>query len=499
MKLATKFALAFVASGLLSVVVYSSVAASREIDEVEATAAEDLASLGRTLRVSVQAVWERDGEARAQEIVTIHDRDEAIDVHWTWLDAAGTNTPNAMAPHGGDAIVPGLLRGEQQKWVGTGPDGRRRVYAYVPLIRPNTRPAALELSRPLLKASHVFYTEIREQLLTSTIVVAFATTLALVLTSWIISRPLARVEEQARRIGRGDLSQRLPVRGSDEVSSLVEELNAMCEALTEARTRASQETDKRLAALEQLRHADRLRTVGTLASGIAHELGTPLNVISMRAKMIATGEVPSAEAPESAKIIVSQTDRVTQIVRQLLDFARRRSPRRAETDLADLASHTTQLLAALAKKAQVEMKVEPTPPKKVRLKIDAAQIEQALTNLVINGIHAMPEGGDLTIRVREETEARRKHGADRAEHCAVVEVRDTGIGISAENLGRIFEPFFTTKAVGEGTGLGLSVAHGIVEDHGGWMEASSELGKGTCFTVYLPVEPPQSGVVAPQT
>jgi signal transduction histidine kinase len=261
----------------------------------------------------------------------------------------------------------------------------------------------------------------------------------------------------------------------------------MCEALKEARTRAEAEAEKRLAALEQLRHADRLRTVGTLASGIAHELGTPLNVIAMRAKMIATGEVPAAEAPESARIIMSQTDRVTKIVRQLLDFARRRVPKRTRTDLSELAERTKLLLAPLAKKAQVEIGV--TAATTVALELDGAQVEQALTNLVINGIHAMPKGGTLSIDVRQETASSPAPDAP-AERCAVIEVRDTGVGISEENLDRIFEPFFTTKAVGEGTGLGLSVTHGIVEDHGGWMRAESTVGKGTRFTVYLPAHAP---------
>jgi signal transduction histidine kinase len=491
MKVATKFALAFVASGLLSVVVYSSVAASREVDHIEETVAEDLASLGRTLSASVMTVWERDGEARALELVAVHDSDEAIDVRWTWLDVDGAH---AFSPRGGVSVVPSLLRGEQRTWVGVTAAGKRRVYAYVPLLRPGMRPAALEFSRPLVKESQVFWAEIREQLLLSTIVAAFAASVALLLTTMIVSRPLARVAEQARRIGRGDLSHKLPERGSDEVSELVQELNAMCDALKEARTRASDETEKRLAALEQLRHADRLRTVGTLASGIAHELGTPLNVISMRAKMIVTGEVPAASAPESAKIIASQTERVTKIVRQLLDFARRRTPKRTDTDLADLADRTKLLLAALAKKSGVDVQVEPGP--KVRLNVDAAQIEQALTNLVINGIHAMPRGGPLTIAVRED-EVAAATSPERPQRCAVVEVIDTGIGIAPEYLDRIFEPFFTTKGVGEGTGLGLSVTHGIVEDHGGWMTAKSSPGKGTRFTVYLPVEP--DGATTPTT
>jgi signal transduction histidine kinase len=482
MKVATKFALAFVASGLLSVAVYSSVAASLEVDHIETTVAEDLASLGRTLSASVLAVWERDGEARALDLVAVHDRDEAIDVRWTWLDVDGNHS---FAPKGGIAVVPSLLRGEQRTWVGVTHDGKRHVYAYVPLLREGMRPAALEFSRPLVKESEVFWSEIGEQLLMSTVVMAFAAAVAFLLSTMIISRPLARVTEQARRIGKGDLSNKLAVSGSDEVSALIEELNSMCDSLKEARTRAADEAEKRVQALEQLRHADRLRTVGTLASGIAHELGTPLNVIAMRAKMVVTGEVPPDAAPESAKIILSQTERVTKIVRQLLDFARRRTPKRMETDLSDLAERTTQLLSALAKKSRVTMKVETAT--KVKLNVDAAQLEQALTNLVINGIHAMPDGGELTIGVRE-AEASRPGSPQRTVRCAVLEVSDTGIGIPPENLDRIFEPFFTTKGVGEGTGLGLSVTHGIVEDHGGWMEATSAVGQGTRFTLYLPAD-----------
>jgi signal transduction histidine kinase len=481
MKVATKFALAFIASALLSVLVYSSVAASREVERLETTVAEDLASLGRTLSVSIRDVWEREGDQRAQDLVGIHDRVEAIDARWTWLDVDGNNS---FAPRGGLAVVPALLRGEQGTWIGMRPDGARLVYAYVPLLVPGRRPAALELSRPLVRESDVFRSEIREQLLTSTLVATFATALAVILSSWIVSRPLARVIAQARRIGAGDLSQRLSVSGADEVSELIRELNAMCDRLDAARKRADDELEKRIQAVEQLRHADRLRTVGTLASGIAHELGTPLNVIAMRAKMIATGEAAGTDAPENAKVIVGQAERVTKIVRQLLDFARRRAPQRAETDVRDLAERTANLLAPLAKKTNVGIEVEKGAA--VLAKVDAAQIEQALTNLVMNGVQAMPEGGTLSIQVRTE-EAASPERPDAPKSCAVIVVKDNGIGISEENLARISEPFFTTKGVGVGTGLGLSVTHGFLQDHGGWMTAESSLGKGTTFTVYLPV------------
>ncbi|MBS2014544.1 MAG: HAMP domain-containing protein [Deltaproteobacteria bacterium] len=483
MKVATKFALAFLASGILSVLVYSSVAATREAQRTEQTVAEDLASLGRTLSLSVMSVWERDGETRAFELVGYHNSDERVDVRWIWLDVDAEHSQSAQA---GVAVVPSLRRGDQQTWISTRADGARLVYAYIPLLREGKRPAAIELSRPLDSQSVVFWNQVREQLVASTVVAIFATFLAVVLTTFIVSRPLARVGEQARRIGAGDLSHRLTVKGRDEVSSLVSDLNAMADQLAEARDRADREAEKRLSALEQLRHADRLRTVGTLASGIAHELGTPLAVIAMRAKAIASGEVPKDDAPESAKIIASQADRVTKIVRQLLDFARRRQPKRAEADLRDLADRATHLLAALAKKANVKLEVAESP-EPVLAHVDAGQLEQALTNLVINAVHAMPNGGTIKVSARNE-EAAPPAAPDSPRPCAVLEVRDEGTGIAAENLERIFEPFFTTKAVGEGTGLGLSVTHGIVEDHEGWMTAQSVVGKGSTFTLFLPVE-----------
>jgi signal transduction histidine kinase len=476
MKVATKFALAFIGCGLLSILVYSAVAASREVERLEATVAEDLASIGRTLRTSVVSVWEEDGEARALELVEKQDaasESETIDIKMTWLDVESNHT---RFPRGGLSVLPSLRRGEQLTWVVEQPNGQRTVYAYVPMLRPNSRPAALEISRPLVRESDLFWQEVRGQLLSSTLVAGFATFLAIVLSRWMVSAPLGRLSAQARRIGMGDFSHRVPVPGSDEVSSLAAEINTMTDQLIEARARAQEEMEKRVQTLDQLRHADRLRTVGTLASGIAHELGTPLNVIAMRAKMLATGEVPAEEAPASAKIIVAQTDRVTKIVRQLLDFARRRVPNRAETDVGELAEKTAMLLEGLAKKARVEVKVK--QDEEVRAKVDAMQIEQAITNLVINAVHAMPEGGTVTVTAKNVESRERK--------CALLEIADTGTGIPKESLERIFEPFFTTKAVGDGTGLGLSVTHGIIQDHEGWMDVESEVGKGTTFKLYLP-------------
>jgi signal transduction histidine kinase len=483
MKVATKFASVFVATGLVSVLVYSSVAATREVAHIEATVAQDLASLGGALGTSILAVWKQEGEDRARELVDVHDRDETIDVRWTWLDV---DENHSLSPRGGLSVKPTLLHGHRATWFEDASHPGRRAYAYVPLLRAGERPAALELSRPLVSASQVFWSELKGQIVFSLVVLAFAAAVAIALTSWIVSQPLGRVAAQARRIQRGDFSQKLASHGTDEVAALIEELNAMCDALLEARTKAEDQTRQRLDALEQLRHADRLRTVGTLASGIAHELGTPLSVIALRAKMIATGEVTSEEAEGSAKVIVAQAERVTTIVRQLLDFARRRPPKRTEVSLGELAERTVTFVEGLAKKARISLQVH--CPRPVVTRVDAGQIEQALTNLVINAIHAMPSGGEVKVSVETKDAVPPGLPPTSATACAVIEVLDTGVGISSADLERIFEPFFTTKGVGEGTGLGLSVTHGIVEDHQGWMRSDSTLGQGSRFQVFLPLE-----------
>jgi signal transduction histidine kinase len=262
-------------------------------------------------------------------------------------------------------------------------------------------------------------------------------------------------------------------------------MNSMAAELDAAAQEVARETAARLRALEQLRHADRLTTAGKLASGLAHELGTPLNVVAGRAKMIASDEVESpAEGRESARIIAEQAERMTRIVRQLLDFARRGVSEKRSTDLGALASQTAALLEALASKRGVSLRcAEPARP--VWAGVDAAQISQAVTNLVVNAIHASAAGSEVTLAVSACDVA----PEGRPGPWVVLEVRDRGTGISAEQLPEIFDPFFTTKPVGEGTGLGLTVAHGIAEEHGGWIDVESEPSRGSCFRIWLPRGP----------
>jgi signal transduction histidine kinase len=225
-------------------------------------------------------------------------------------------------------------------------------------------------------------------------------------------------------------------------------------------------------------------TVGKLVFGVVHELGTPLNVITQRARMAATGEIDGPEARENAAIIAEQSERITRIVRQLLDFARQRTPETSRRDLVGIAERTVVLLTPLAGKQHVTLTLE-RPETPVHAEVDAMQIQQVLTNLVVNGIQAMPDGGNLRVRVGSG-EASPPPDVGQRTRWAWVEVLDEGPGIPPEHLDHLFDPFFTTKPPGEGTGLGLPVAYGIVREHGGWIRVASPPGRGACFTVHLP-------------
>ncbi|MEZ4299862.1 MAG: histidine kinase dimerization/phospho-acceptor domain-containing protein [Polyangiaceae bacterium] len=204
------------------------------------------------------------------------------------------------------------------------------------------------------------------------------------------ARPLQALVTQARRIGEGDLSGRLAIAQEDEMGELGREMNAMCERLAGAQARVLAETSQRIAALTQLRHADRLTTVGKLASGVAHELGTPLNVVGGRAKLILQEPGQAEAVAHSARIISEQAERMTRIIRQMLDFARRRGPQKETVDLAELSARTAAMLEPMGRKHGASIVVEPGGEAKTEA--DPAALEQVLTNLIVNAIQAMPEG-----------------------------------------------------------------------------------------------------------
>jgi len=368
-----------------------------------------------------------------------------------------------------------------------------RFYSYVPLPSDSPVGGFIEVSESLNAERHyVRASALRTFGVTVTLAVIAAVFSAL-LGFRMIGFPVRELAEKARRVGAGELGPPLMLAQRDELGDLAREMNLMCDRLAAAHARIASESQARIATLEALRHSDRLATVGKLASGIAHEMGTPLNVILARGKMIAEGEGTSEELADYGRIVVEQADRLTRIIRQLLDFARGRTPShaalastaKASVDLRKLAQSMCLMLAPLAGKQGVSLSVAEGRTEAVTL-ANQSLMEQALANLVINAVQASARGGAVSIVVgAERAMPPADVGRPEATYLTLA-VRDQGTGIAPGDLPRIFEPFFTTKEVGEGTGLGLSVAHGIVREHGGWISVESQPGRGSCFTIFLP-------------
>jgi signal transduction histidine kinase len=337
---------------------------------------------------------------------------------------------------------------------------------------------AIEIAESLAVRDAYLKSSILSTALATASMVLVSGVVVLVFGVWLVGRPLALLADKAKRIGQGDLQGPLCLPQRDEIGELAREVNSMCERLVEANVETERQTLEKIAALEQLRHADRLITVGRLAAGVAHELGTPLNVIAGRVKMLRRGSATGAASEDYLAIIAEQVERMTAIIRQLMDFARRREPKIAAADLLACSRAIKRLVTPIAAKRNVVVAVASTEP--VWALGDAMQLEQVVSNLVVNAIHACAEGGRVEISC----------GLDKSPDgspAAYVRVRDDGHGMDAATRERIFEPFFTTKEVGQGTGLGLSVAHGIVSDHGGSIRVESQPRAGSTFSVLLPL------------
>ncbi|MEK6584694.1 MAG: PAS domain S-box protein, partial [Nitrospirota bacterium] len=233
-----------------------------------------------------------------------------------------------------------------------------------------------------------------------------------------------------------------------------------------------QDISERKRLQEQLRKTERIAELGTLASGMAHEIGTPMNVILGRAEYL-MDRVTEEPIKKGLQTIVTQVERITKVMNQLLSFVRRKAPERCPLDLRGTIEAGMELFQErLARnQIQVELALADNCP---RALADPDQMSQVFINLVMNAVHAMPDGGMLRIGLAPEKQM------------VKLTIADTGHGIPRDVVEKVFEPFFTTKEFGQGTGLGLTVVKGIIEEHQGSIVVESGEGKGTTFTILIP-------------
>ncbi len=489
MRVTLKLTIGLVLAILPVIAVSSGFRVGREVDESEAALHDDDVMLGRTLAGATTSVWRSAGEAEARLLVEgANRRQHRVAIRWVWLDVAAsdrdapieTSASLAALADGAPLVVRGRRAGDQAD----------STFTYVAAAAPNGRRGAIEVQRSLAREESLIHRTIRHATIAALIVVGLCGGLALALGAVLVGRPVNRLVEQTRRIGGGDLSARLHLAQKDELGQLGAEVDIMCDRLAEARDRLAAETTEKITALELVRHADRLSTVGKLAAGMAHEIGTPLNVISGHAQLITSRHPPGTRDHDSASIVIEQTQRVAKILRQLLDFARRGAPQRARVEVGPLVRDTLALLAPLASQHRVDLDVD-VGDRVLVCSVDRGQIQQVITNLVVNGLQAMGHKGRMSVKVTRFVGSNLENPEQIAGDFAKIEIADTGPGIAPDVLPHIFEPFFTTKDVGEGTGLGLSVAYGIVAEHNGWIDVSSKPGEGSQFAIALPLEPEQ--------
>ena len=481
MKLVAKLTLVIGLSVVAVLAVGAHLRVQREVALFQDDMRRDHLVVGQTLARAVAEVWLLKGKAVALDVVAHANTTGAfVNVRWVRPNAP-PGTPEA--PHAAASELAPLREGRSTDSLVD--EGVGVFCTYVPVNASDERYGAIEVSEPLTHQQKYVRATVVRTVLTTGVMSLVAVVLAFVVGSWVVGRPVRALEAKARSVGDGHLDTPLELNRSDELGGLAGELNSMCNRLAEARDRVEAETAARIATLTQLRHADRLSTVGKLSAGIAHELGTPLNVVQGRADMIRTGEVTGDEALDSARIIKEQAQRMSRIVRELMQFARRREPERSPTDLRELARETIALLRPMTAKGGVSVALASTATANT-LSVDPTQLQQSLTNLVMNAVHASAPGSVVEVDVGT------RHAVSPADLGAVpgdyafISVTDHGQGMPPEIVDSVFEPFFTTKGVGEGSGLGLAVAFGIVREHGGWISVDSAPGRGSVFTIYLP-------------
>jgi signal transduction histidine kinase len=294
-----------------------------------------------------------------------------------------------------------------------------------------------------------------------------------------VVRPISRLMEGIQRLGRGEPATPLVVDRRDEIGRVADAFNTMTAQLDAARQRLLTETEHSLELEHQLRAAETLAVAGKLASALAHEVGTPLNIVSGRAEFLQMSASLDEPARRDLGIIVSQIDRISKIIRSMLDSVRPQKLEIQSTHLAEVLDRILPLLNHPARRRGVAVVVS-VPADLPALLADPGQLQQVLINLVLNGLDATPAGGHIAISARPAEAGGSRRGI-------AIAVGDTGPGIPPELQAKIFEPFFTTKPAGQGTGLGLAICRDIVKAHGGAIGVDSVAGSGTTFTVWLPM------------
>jgi signal transduction histidine kinase len=367
-----------------------------------------------------------------------------------------------------------------------------QLLRYVQPFRwPGGRTGAIEVRQTLGGMEQQFRRAVRERVISRLVILALFVLSLVALTRWSIARPIRALIAGARAVGRGDLAQRIEVARRDEVGQLAEEFNRMAANLQGAHDELLRQAEERLRLEQEVQQAQKLAVVGMLAAEVAHEIGTPLNIISGRAEVLERVVPPAHPERRHLDVILKQTERISGIIRTLLDYTRPRHLNVRPESILPVIGRVADLLLERSRRRGVRIELD-LPVGLPPVLIDPDQLQQLFLNLLLNALDASPRGG--TVRLTTGTDpvlpAEGRAGIVRGKAnapCLAIHVMDAGKGLSAEQLNHVFEPFFSTKGPGLGTGLGLPIVEEIVRAHRGEVEMLSIPGQGTEVIVRLPL------------
>ena len=304
--------------------------------------------------------------------------------------------------------------------------------------------------------------------------------LGYLMTSRIV-RPVRQLIGASNAVSGGDLNPEIGPISKNEIGVLQRNFSEMLSSLRERDRRQRAESER------QLLQSEKQAGIGRLAAGVAHEINNPLTGVLTFTHMLLRRTDINDEIRSDLETIAHETERVRKIVKGLLDFSRQTALEKEQTDINKLVKSTVGLLENQALIKGITLQFEPKKDLPGRI-VDRNQLQSVILNMIINAFDATQPGGTVTVST-DLTVSAQSGGQKGIE----IGITDTGSGISPENLDRLFDPFFTTKEVGEGTGLGLAVSYGIIERHGGTIRVQSDVGKGSTFTIWLPLEETDEG------
>jgi len=429
---------------------------------------ERLTSKGRTDEARLQDYVARLQRKGVKEISIVSNEQEVI------ASSNPTRVGATIDPNRRDLFITARL-GET---LGAG-TVQKTYNLIVPIVVGNQRMGYALISMVLDDFAQISRFNFIKRLIVTVLVFGVGIVASLIL-SWKYATPSDRVVQAARRVAQGDLRETLPVERQDEIGQLTESFNDMV-----AKLRANKELESRL------HQAERLSSIGQLASGIAHEIRNPLNFINLSIDHLQSRFPPTdpGAREEFAYLVSAVKTEIHRLDTMITSFLTYGKPLKLEPrpcDLPPLLDDVSRMAGGKAKEQGIEIE-RGYPPELPRVLVDGEQIKNSFVNVLVNAFQAMPQGGRLSIAACQVSGADPSSGSPLSSNGRWVEVsfRDTGCGIASDDLPRVFEPYFTTKEVG--IGLGLALTKKIVEEHGGSIALNSALGEGTTVRIRLPV------------